>query len=98
MAAVKKLNQRESRRYTYADYCEWDDDERWELIDGIPYAMAAPTRIHQGISGVCLKTVPTEARLIMVLLKCLSRCWKAARSTLQRFLGGEPTSDHLNVD
>ena len=49
MAAVQKLTQQESQRYTYAEYCEWDDDERWELIDGIPYAMAAPTRSHQSI-------------------------------------------------
>lgn len=33
---------------TYADYCAWPEDERWELIDGVPYAMSpAPTRIHQ---------------------------------------------------
>ena len=50
MAAVQKLEQKKSQRYTYAEYCEWDDDERWELIDGVPYAMAAPTRMHQGIS------------------------------------------------
>ena len=50
MAATHKLKQQEARRYSYADYCEWDDDERWELIDGVPYAMAAPTRSHQGIS------------------------------------------------
>ena len=50
MAAALKLEQQGSRRYTYTDYCEWDDDERWELIDGVPYAMAAPTRTHQSIS------------------------------------------------
>jgi len=38
-------------RYTYADYLTWPDDERWELIDGVPYAMSpAPVRRHQGIS------------------------------------------------
>jgi len=38
-------------RYTYADYCKWDDGERWELIDGAPYMMSpAPSPIHQGIS------------------------------------------------
>ena len=36
--------------YTYADYCTWDDDQRWEIIDGIPYAMAAPLIVHQQIS------------------------------------------------
>ena len=50
MAATQKLQQQEARSYTYADYCEWDDDERWELIDGVPYAMAAPNRSHQSIS------------------------------------------------
>lgn len=42
---------KEGRKYTYADYCTWDDDERWELIDGVAYAMSpAPTWKHQGIS------------------------------------------------
>lgn len=36
--------------YTYSDYCTWDDDRRWELIDGVPYAMASPSWGHQGIS------------------------------------------------
>jgi Uma2 family endonuclease len=40
-----------NNRYTYADYCTWDDDERWELINGEVYAMSpAPTTKHQGIS------------------------------------------------
>jgi len=37
--------------YTYADYLSWDDDTRYEIIDGIVYAMSAPTVRHQGISG-----------------------------------------------
>lgn len=42
----------EDKGYTYADYCVWDDGERWELIEGVPYAMSpAPTPAHQGISG-----------------------------------------------
>ena len=49
MAAAQKLDLQESRRYTYADYCSWGDDERWELIDGVPYAMAAPNRSHQRV-------------------------------------------------
>lgn len=44
--------QQDDRKYTYADYCTWDDSERWELIEGMPYAMSpAPTPQHQGISG-----------------------------------------------
>ena len=36
--------------YTYADYLSWDTDTRYEIIDGIAYAMASPTARHQGIS------------------------------------------------
>ena len=43
---------RNDQHYTYADYCTWDDDERWELINGVPYLMApGSTRSHQSISG-----------------------------------------------
>ena len=31
----------EYKRYTYADYCTWDDDVRRELIDGMPSAKNA---------------------------------------------------------
>ena len=35
-------------RYTYEDYCLWEGE--WELIEGIPVAMApAPMKIHQQI-------------------------------------------------
>ena len=52
MQAVLKPILKKTERYTYADYCTWDDSERWELIDGIAYAMApAPSSSHQGISG-----------------------------------------------
>ena len=38
-------------RFTYGDYLTWDDDQRWELIDGVPYNMSpAPTVRHQAIS------------------------------------------------
>ncbi|XSG83916.1 MAG: Uma2 family endonuclease [Methylohalobius sp. ZOD2] len=39
-------------KLTYADYLTWPDDERWELIEGVPYSMApAPTRRHQEMVG-----------------------------------------------
>ena len=39
-----------SERYTYAEYSSWDDDERWELIDGVAYSMSpAPVRRHQQV-------------------------------------------------
>lgn len=38
--------------YTYADYLTWNDNKRWEIIDGIPYDMSpAPRSKHQRISG-----------------------------------------------
>lgn len=37
--------------YTYADYLAWDESERCEIINGKLYAMAPPTREHQGILG-----------------------------------------------
>ena len=46
MEAARKLEE----RYTYADYCSWPEDERWELIDGIAYALATPTWAHQRVS------------------------------------------------
>lgn len=36
--------------YTYADYETWDDNFRYELIDGIVYDMASPSRVHQEVS------------------------------------------------
>ncbi|WP_094606341.1 hypothetical protein SPSIL_029180 [Sporomusa silvacetica DSM 10669] len=39
------------RVYTYADYLNWPDDERWEIINGVAYAMAPPSTEHQRIAG-----------------------------------------------
>ena len=39
------------QHFTYKDYCEWPDGERWELIDGAAYAMAAPSEAHQIVLG-----------------------------------------------
>lgn len=41
----------EKARYTFADCLTWDENERIEIIDGEPVMMAAPSRIHQKISG-----------------------------------------------
>ena len=42
---------KEERRFTYADYKEWelDEGERYELIYGEAYAMAAPSIRHQAV-------------------------------------------------
>lgn len=57
------------KKYTYADYLQWDDNERWEIIDGEVYNMSpAPLRLHQQISfelsrqiGNCLADKSCEA-------------------------------------
>ncbi|MFW5743083.1 MAG: Uma2 family endonuclease [Spirochaetota bacterium] len=46
-------------RFTYADYLTWtDDEERWELIDGVAYDMSpAPGRRHQWILGQLFRAI-----------------------------------------
>lgn len=42
---------KQEQLYSYADYLTWDECERWELLEGVPYMQATPLRIHQEISG-----------------------------------------------
>jgi len=46
MEALKQ----EETFFTYSQYAAWETDERFELIDGVAYAMAAPSTPHQAIS------------------------------------------------
>lgn len=49
---------KEQKRFSYAEYYKWDDDRRWELIDGIEYDMTpAPYRSHQKISGILFNKI-----------------------------------------
>ncbi len=44
------LFRRDAERHTYSDYRRWPEATRFELIDGVAYAMApAPTRLHQEV-------------------------------------------------
>ncbi|MDM8537114.1 Uma2 family endonuclease [Desulfobacterales bacterium HSG17] len=46
------LQQLEKNIFTYADYRNWPEHERWEIINGTPYNMSpAPSVRHQIISG-----------------------------------------------
>ena len=38
-------------KFTFEDYLKWDDGVRYELIDGVAYAIAAPNFDHQLIQG-----------------------------------------------
>ena len=64
MSTALKL---EEKLYTYADYLQWDEKERFEILDGYVYAMTAPLINHQRISRelafaltVFLKDKPCE--------------------------------------
>jgi len=46
--ALRKYNE-EGKRFTYTDYAGWDDDNRYELIDGVVHLMSAPSATHQSI-------------------------------------------------
>jgi Uma2 family endonuclease len=57
MGLAAKLN---IEKYNYADYREWPDQERWELIEGIAYDMSpAPSRKHQKILGELHRQIST---------------------------------------
>ena len=44
---ARMLNQ----KWTYAEYLTWDDDQRWEIIEGVAYAMTpAPSFRHQNVA------------------------------------------------
>lgn len=48
-------------QYTYEDYCQWEG--RWELIEGIPYAMSPlPSPQHQDINANLLLIFKTALR------------------------------------
>lgn len=49
---------RADERFTYGDYVKWPEEERWELIEGVPYDMTpAPSTTHQRISGELFRQI-----------------------------------------
>ena len=51
-------NTAESKLYTYADYVNYPENERIEIIDGHIYAMSPnPSRIHQEIIMVVVRYI-----------------------------------------
>ena len=49
--AAYRIPEKHPGDFTKEDYYQLPDDVRAELIDGVFYDMASPTRIHQGILG-----------------------------------------------
>jgi Uma2 family endonuclease len=57
------LAEKKDELFTYGDYLKWDDDERWELIDGVAYNMTpAPSRFHQQVSMEMCTQLATSLR------------------------------------
>ncbi len=52
---------RQHERYSYQDYLSWPEwplGERWELVDGVAYAISpAPSTGHQEILGEMLRQI-----------------------------------------
>ena len=54
---------RREEQYTYGDYRTWPDDKRWELIDGVAYAMSpAPGLTHQTVCAELVAQFVTHLR------------------------------------
>jgi hypothetical protein len=47
----------QKKPYTYADCLEWDESERYGIIDGEACMMATSNRIHQEISGALFAAI-----------------------------------------
>jgi Uma2 family endonuclease len=54
----RHLPLRHPDQHTYGDYCAWPEDQRYELIDGVAYAMApAPTRQRQRLVAELFRVI-----------------------------------------
>ncbi len=85
---VRKLD----RRYTYADYRTWPDDERWELIDGVAWNMSpAPSPWHQSLLGELYLQVAPSLRGTPCLV------FLAPFDVLLPETGNQPEDDVPNV-
>ena len=57
-ASIVKVDE-VKERFTYADYCTWEEDVRYELIDGIPVVLWAPTLQHQRVLRKFIRIIDT---------------------------------------
>jgi Uma2 family endonuclease len=54
---------KQDAHYTYKDYRQWPDDERWELIDGVAYNMCVAPRLkHQDVGGEIYSALRTHLK------------------------------------
>ena len=67
--------------YTYADYCRWED--KWELIDGVPYAMSPSPRFrHQEIAGNIFSTLKEQLKKCLKCKALYKLDWKISDDTV----------------
>jgi Uma2 family endonuclease len=52
----------ENTPYTYGDLKKFPEDEKWELINGVPYLQAQPTTEHQEIAAELITQIRTYLR------------------------------------
>jgi Uma2 family endonuclease len=51
VSGLLKANKLENTPYSYGDIKKFPENEKWELINGVPYLQAQPTFEHQEILG-----------------------------------------------
>ena len=67
--------------YTYDDYEEWKGD--WELIAGVPYAMApAPVKRHQQLVGMIFTQVEEDTETCPECETLIDSDWKVDSQTV----------------
>lgn len=67
--------------YTYDDYKQWEG--RWELIDGIPYAMSpAPSIAHQSVSNKIAWMLQEQLRECEACRALLPVDWRIGEDTV----------------
>ncbi len=81
MSRLKKINIDYIPRYTYKDYMQWEG--RWELIDGVAYAMSPqPSIKHQHVSGKIHTQLSEALKECIGCLALLPVDWKINENTV----------------
>ena len=79
---------KEGRRYTYKEYLTWDDEIHYELIEGVPYAMAGTRLSHAAVRG----ELETILRTYLRDKKC-----RVFSETVDVLLSANENDDHDTV-
>lgn len=81
LAIASGITTEDLPHYTWEEYQHWEGD--WELIRGIPYAMApAPVKIHQQLIGYLFSELSEELDECPVCDVLLDEDWKLDSETI----------------